>query len=165
MIYQRKLPSQMELRVVVFGHTALAISQSRPAGSKQYVDLRWEEVIEASAYAVPDDLKARCLEFMRIVGLAYAAFDILVDEDGNQTFLEANECGQFLYLEEKVPEVTILDAFCQYLASGSTQFEYQRSSGITLARYLATNDATECRELMARHWSESNKLSPFELAE
>jgi glutathione synthase/RimK-type ligase-like ATP-grasp enzyme len=165
MIYQHKLPSQMELRVVVFGHTAMAISQSRPAGSKRYVDLRWEEVIEASAYAVPDDLKARCLEFMKIVGLTYAAFDILVDEEGNQTFLEANECGQFLYLEEKVPEVTILDAFCQYLASGSTQFEYQRSSGITLARYLVTDDATECRELMARHWSESKKFSPFELAE
>ncbi|MDY1034231.1 hypothetical protein [Stenotrophomonas sp. CFBP8980] len=165
MIFQHKLKSHSELRVVVFGRTALAISQSRPVNSKGFVDLRWEEEVVATEYDVPPILKGMCLRFMAAVGINYAAFDILVDEDGGYTFLEANEAGQFLFLEEQVPSLPMLDAFCQYLASGSPDFEYRAGSGLTLAQYMATDDATDCRELIARHWRESDKFSPFELAE
>lgn len=165
MIYQHKLKSHSELRVVVFGRTALAISQSRPLNSKGFVDLRWEDEIVATEYDVPPVLKDMCLRFMAAVGINYAAFDILVDEDGSYTFLEANEAGQFLFLEEQVPSLPVLDAFCQYLASGSPDFEYCAGSGLTLAQYMATDDATDCRELIARHWRESDKFSPFELVD
>ena len=165
MIYQRKLLSVSELRVIVFGNTAMAISQNRSANSKGFVDLRWEDDVVAVEYDVPASLKEKCLLFMAAVGISYAAFDILVDDSGNYTFLEANEAGQFLYLEEQVPSLPMLDAFCQYLASGSPTFEFRERTNLSLAAYMATEDAIDCRELIARHWRESDKFSPFELAE
>ena len=54
----------------------------------------------------------------------YAAFDIAQAPDGGYVFIEANETGQFLFLEDLVPDLTILDAFCQFLASGDPAFRY-----------------------------------------
>jgi len=127
--------------------------------------LRWESNVEKRAYELPESVKRSCLDYLKHSGLSYAAIAFLVTEDNEFIFLEANESGQFLFLEDEVPTIPILDAFCQFLASGSSTFKYTKPSAVNLANYSATDDAQRCQRLFEEHWNNSDKSSPFELAD
>jgi len=51
-----------------------------------------------------------CKELARKLKLVHGSLDLIEEEDGSITFLEVNEMGQFLYLEERVPELSLLAA-------------------------------------------------------
>ena len=47
---------------------------------------------------------------------------------GDYVFLEVNEAGAFLWLEERLPELHLLDAFCEFLRQGTIAFEWTAST-------------------------------------
>jgi hypothetical protein len=77
---------------------------------------------------------------MRLGDPAFCCFDFTVTPGGDHVFLEANQMGQFLWVEEKVPELPMLDTMCAFLMSGDRVFE--RGS---LARRLSFGDYLETR--------------------
>jgi glutathione synthase/RimK-type ligase-like ATP-grasp enzyme len=165
--YQEHIKMQCELRVIVFGRSVFAIEQRRNATQVgNFADVRWEK-LEAVNYAVDDHLKGLLFEYMGVMGLGYAAFDVAMTPAGEYVFLESNECGQFLYLEECDPAIPILDAFCKYLASGDPYFEYDssQSATITLKGFDLSPDATTFDRERIAFEKKSSKLSPFELQE
>lgn len=166
MIYQELLPIRNEIRLIAFGRSSFAMNQVREAPVKRqgFVDIRYENV-DRHAFTVDARLAALCRRYMDATGLMYAAFDIAQAPDGDYVFIEANESGQFLFLEDLVPDLTILDAFCQFLASGDPDFRYRHDRGLRFAQFEKTDAAVRFHERYNAHMKESKVSSPFELAE
>jgi hypothetical protein len=75
---------------------------------------------------------------MNEMGLKYAAFDFMIDENGNWWFLECNESGQFLYLEYLIPEARLLEKFCHFLvkiAGMQVEQDLLNSADISIAAF------------------------------
>lgn len=133
-IYQELVPKACELRVTILGRqafTARVLSQETAAGKldwrRAYRELRME----------PAELPARvlehCFELMDRLAIVFGCFDFIVTPDGRYVFLEVNEMGQFLFVEEYTG-MPLLDAFCDFLIQGSPTFVWNRAAaGVAFA--------------------------------
>lgn len=166
MIYQEALNIESESRVIVFGRCHFALQQRRKhqPSAEGFLDIRYEDTVKRSEVVDPQ-LFDLCLAYMERLRLSYAAFDIAKTNDGRYVFLEANEAGQFLFLEDEHPDVPILDAFCQFLASGDPNFEYKSPAGLSLSSFEKTTEAAAFHTRYNKHMAESERTSPFELVE
>jgi glutathione synthase/RimK-type ligase-like ATP-grasp enzyme len=75
--------------------------------------------IRYEAETLSPELEARCREFVHGYGLQYGAIDLIVTPDGRHVFLENNPGGQFLFVEQLVPELRMLDAVADRLIAGA----------------------------------------------
>ncbi|HEX5461027.1 MAG TPA: hypothetical protein VFX20_13750 [Steroidobacteraceae bacterium] len=166
MIYQQYIPIEHEIRVTVFCANVFAILRTRSGVNKWgFCDIKYEDST-SRAIELPPRLRNKCLEFMRQAGLVFAAFDIAISTDGGEYFLECNEAGQFLFLEEIVPEIPLLDAFCRFLASGDSSYKYGRRKGeISLAEFDESEAGRSMQERLMASSRASKVFSPFELSE
>ena len=116
LIVQKKVVRAYEVRVIAFGGRIFAAKTVDASG---VVDSRMEtmtngfETMEPAS--LPNEIVEKCSAYMTRVGIDYGAFDFIVDEQGRWIFLECNEGGQFLYLEQYLPELNILEQFCLWL--------------------------------------------------
>jgi len=111
LIYQRFVPKQFELRVAVFGRACITAKLLSADDPDLLVDWRHPSkhpVIEP--YALPDSLRDCCFRMMDALGLVHGSFDIIVQPGGEFVFLEVNESGQCLWLEEDCDELPVLSA-------------------------------------------------------
>ena len=64
---------------------------------------------------------------MRKLNIKLACFDFVVDPDGNYWFLELNQQGQFLWIEEALPSMRMLELFVDFVeeeyGSGRTRLK------------------------------------------
>ena len=126
-IYQALVPKDHELRLTVMGQRVVGtkiLSQQTESGKmdwrRAYHELRMEPA------EVPDALRNACLALMDELGLVFGCFDIVVTPSGEYVFLEVNQMGQFLFLE-KYTRQPLLDMFCEFLAQGRVDFEWEET--------------------------------------
>jgi glutathione synthase/RimK-type ligase-like ATP-grasp enzyme len=93
MIVQRMMPGR-DVRVVAVGDQVFGASCETAAVDWRTVgaEVAWRE------WRVPRRLAERCSEYLAHTGLRYAAFD-LRDDGTRQWFLEANQAGEWMFLE------------------------------------------------------------------
>lgn len=124
-IFQAMVPKAFEVRVTCMGAQQFAVkldSQSRPASR---IDWRLEDMnLPMVPLPLPAEIAAACRSLMQRLGLVFGCFDFIVTPEGDYVFLEINQMGQFLWVEEVVPELPLLDAFCQFLISRDPDFRY-----------------------------------------
>lgn len=166
MIYQQALDLRNEIRIIAFGRSAFALNQIRTQTptADGFLDIRYENT-DKQAVTIDEALVARCHAYMDRLGLTYAAFDIAQLANGEYVFIEANEAGQFLFLEDQVAEIPILDAFSQFLASGDREFRYEKPGGLRLTDFELSDDAKQFHVRYDAHMKGSALTSPFELVE
>ena len=121
MMLQEYVPKRVELRITVVGSQVFAAeidSQSNPRSRDDWRahDLDREMYRE---YALPADIKARCVSLVRELHLCYGAFDVVVTPAGEYVFLEVNPNGQWLWIEDRTG-LPIADAIARYLAHGES---------------------------------------------
>jgi hypothetical protein len=79
------------------------------------------------------------LEFARKSGICFGSADFAVDKDGQWWFLEINEQGQFLWLDQLNPQARTLEKFCAFITApeGSTEpLENRQGLFPTFSDYL-----------------------------
>jgi len=99
-IYQSNIPKQFELRVTVVGTTVFAVRIDSQATNGAEQD--WRLAIGDVTYTLfelPASVLQRLLRLHHSFGLAYGAYDFIVDASGEYIFLEVNPLGQWLWLE------------------------------------------------------------------
>ncbi len=143
-IFQPCLAKEFELRVTVMGAACFAarLSDGHIKG-RQAIDWKLDlKKLEIAPYALPDDLRTTCLTLMRRLGLVFGCIDIIRTAAGEWVFLEVNEMGQFLWVEELLPEMPLLAAFAAFLQDGSPEFRWSppQSRQPTMAEYRASAD-------------------------
>lgn len=134
MIYQQEIPKLCEYRIVFFGDAIFSFRIDSQDEDEAKLD--WRAVsyrtLNISIKNVPNDLIEKIKHFIRVSGLAYGSFDFIQKQDGSFVFLEINESGQFLWLEEQCPEIPLLDYFCQFLIAGRFDW-FSQSRAQTIA--------------------------------
>jgi hypothetical protein len=129
-IYQELVAKDFELRVTVIGERVFAakvLSQATSSGRldwrKSYHELRME------ACEVSPELAEGCRGMLRRLGLVFGCFDFIVTPDGEPIFLEVNEGGQFLFVEQYTGQ-PLLDAFAELLLHARIDFPWEPAIGL-----------------------------------
>jgi len=118
--FQEYIPKQYELRVTVIGESVFAARIDSQDDARTQVDCRdMSADVRYSAVQLPEDLERRCRTFVRSYGLAFSALDLIVTPEGEYVFLENNPCGQFLFIEQLVPEYRLFEAVADLLSKES----------------------------------------------
>jgi hypothetical protein len=126
-VYQEKVNKQYEARVTFFGATAVAVALDSQAHAASRLD--WRVVnnrrLPMRQVALPDNVYRACRQLMARLGIVQGSFDFAVDEEGQWIFFEVNEAGQFLWLEDNLPDLPLLEITSQFLAAPSADFQWE----------------------------------------
>lgn len=119
-LFQEYIPKLHELRVTIIGGRAFAArihSQQDRRTATDYRDFSVE--IPYKAETLSAEVEERCVAFVRSYGLEFGAMDLVVTPQGELVFLENNPGGQFLFVEQLVPELKMTDAVSELLAKAA----------------------------------------------
>jgi glutathione synthase/RimK-type ligase-like ATP-grasp enzyme len=125
-IFQKEIKKSYELRVTCFGDYLVAAKLNSQDHSEGLIDWRaippGKMIIEP--YILPPDIADKIRLFMRRMGLVFGALDFIVTHEGEYIFLEVNEQGQFLWIEDYNSEFKMLDIFVQFLINKSVLYHW-----------------------------------------
>ena len=149
-IFQKKIAKAFELRVTYFGTYPVAIklcSQEHPQGQIDWRAIPDEELV-TQPYELPDEINNKCKALMDAFGLLFGCFDFIVTPDNEYYFLEINEQGQFLWIEDLNPDIKMLDIFTEFLIAKNKQFIYKENkNAISLSDFSMKVSAIKTKAL------------------
>lgn len=102
-IFQKYINKKYELRITVIGEKLFIVKINSQLLSESSVD--WRRRPDRELYDVGEissETRRKLLNLHKGLGLIYAAYDFVVDEDGHEIFIECNPSGQWLWLEKSV---------------------------------------------------------------
>src|SRR5262249_49173118 len=122
-IYQEKIEKQFDVRMVIMGHRVYSFALHNP---KRALDWRQDAGlgnIQVEIVATPPEIERSILAFAGKAGICFGSVDFAVDKGGQWWFLEINEQGQFLWLDQFNPQARTLEKFCAFVTApeGSAQ--------------------------------------------
>lgn len=134
-IYQELIPKSYELRITAMGKHLFPVKLESQAVDSGRSDWRAAtEEIPLSLEELPAGVATACRAIMIDLGIVFGCFDFIVTPGGDYVFVEVNESGAFLWLEEQRSEFLLLDSFCELLRQGRPDFSLpHRSSAVRLA--------------------------------
>lgn len=120
-IFQELIQAVREYRITMFGAHCISVTVTSEHAHDNLHDWRAgrHDTVQVRPASIPIALRERLQRFMTACQLAFGAFDILETADGQFYFLEVNEAGQFLWIEQSNPEVSLLKPFCDFLIGRS----------------------------------------------
>jgi hypothetical protein len=125
-IYQKHVLKKADVRITFFGSTYQAVriwSQRSSLGTVDFrSDMRNESPMEAMV--LEPEFLDRCMELSSQLGLLHGSYDFVEQPDGSLVFLELNEMGQFLWLEERLPELPLLSMFAAFSLDPRFDFRF-----------------------------------------
>jgi len=127
-IYQEFLDKDFELRVTVIGRSVFAARLDSQKDGYYLTDWRANQIdndIACEPYNLPEEIEEKCLALMGRLGLVFGCIDIVVTPTGEHVFLEVNEMGQFVWVEDLCPALPLLDCFVKFLISRDPGYRYQ----------------------------------------
>jgi glutathione synthase/RimK-type ligase-like ATP-grasp enzyme len=130
-IFQKEVKKKYELRVTCFGDYLVAAKLNSQVHADGLIDWRAirSEQMAIEPYDLPEAVANKIRKFMRTIGIVFGSFDFIVTPEGDYIFLEVNEQGQFLWIEEYNPSFKMLDIFIQFLMQKRVDFKWD-SNGI-----------------------------------
>jgi hypothetical protein len=165
-IYQQLIPKAFELRITIMGRCILAAKIS--SQDTEHGRLDWRRApdeIKTGPFDLPPAIADLCLRLMARLGIVFGCFDFIVTPEGDYVFLEVNEAGQFLFLEQET-RLPLLDRFSEFLLRGRADFVgHQGREEIRYADVLA-NAKAEIEKARVIHcptpefFSNDNRKSP-----
>lgn len=119
-LFQPNVPKAYELRVTVIGDRVFAARIDSQDDSRTFIDSRdMSAEIPYQVADLPQHVAQRCLDFVHSYGLTFGAIDLIFTPDGRYVFLENNPVGQFLFVEQLVPELDMTGHVAQVLVNGA----------------------------------------------
>lgn len=144
-IYQRRIAKSYEVRSTFFGDREVSVSidsQRHPYGKED-----WRSAINLEGYlsgmTLPADIREKCRSLMSLMSLEMACFDFIVDQQGDYYFLELNQQGQFLWVEQQCPGIPMLDTFVSFIADEAKDGAHAR---LSVSQVMATPAYEEIAE-------------------
>ena len=152
-IYQKEVQKKYELRIVYFGGHLVAAKLNSQSHDESKMDWRAIDAqkLQLEPYSLPDNLAKQIRQFMRQLGLVFGSLDFIVTPEGDYVFLEVNEQGQFLWLEEFSPDLCMLDIFINFLLNPSNHFHWNRRNKTHSIKRYSAAVAPLLQQNMQRH--------------
>ncbi|GAB3357762.1 hypothetical protein [Lysobacter tyrosinilyticus] len=142
-IYQSLVDKDYELRITVMGRSIFASRIDSQQDGYYLTDWRANvsrNPIRSRRHQLPAHIEQQCLALVERMGLVFGCIDVIVTPEGDYIFLEINEMGQFLWLEQEDPDVPLLDCFTRFLHSRNRRFQYEAGKPVcSFAEFLASD--------------------------
>lgn len=126
-LFQKEIKKKYELRVTCFGDYLVAAKLNSQVHRDGKID--WRAIpsgeLEIEPYYLPESLAQSIRTFMKRMGLVFGSLDFIVNEEHEYVFLEVNEQGQFLWIEEMNNDFQMLDIFINFLINKSRSFQWE----------------------------------------
>lgn len=117
--FQQYIDKKFELRVTVIGDKVFCAKIYSQDDERTRVDSRdMSADIRYRSFKLPSDIETMCRDFVHSYQLQYGALDIIVTPDDEYVFLENNPAGQFWYVQQLVPELSMMEALADCLIRG-----------------------------------------------
>jgi glutathione synthase/RimK-type ligase-like ATP-grasp enzyme len=115
-IYQEMIVKDSDIRMVLLGTTVFSYSLQTPKKSIDWRQDAGQGLITVQCIDTPPEVEKAVLAFANQAGITFGSFDFAVDSTtGKWWFLEVNEEGQFLWLDEFNPAARIQEKFLAFL--------------------------------------------------
>lgn len=126
-IYQHYVEKLYELRITCFGSYISAIKIDSQKNNITKTDWRKTLVsnLELSEVEIPNHIKSLIILYMKKMNIVFGCFDFIVTPEEEYIFLEVNEQGQFLWVEDILPQTHYLDIFCSFMMNRSFDFTWK----------------------------------------
>ncbi len=150
-IYQRYIEKRCDVRVTVIGKHLFAMSMDQGTQGA-YVDWRShsrEAAFRATAMTLPGPVEAMLRNFMREMGLVFGCIDLVVDKQGDFHFLEVNQAGQFLFMEDMLPAYPVLQCMTELLIGGRTDASIVGMAPVSMDAFWHSDSYAALREQVA----------------
>lgn len=119
--FQEYIPKQYELRVTVVGDKLFAAKIHSQEDERTAIDSRdMSAEILYEAVELPRSIHKLCLKYVKSYNLNYSAMDIIVTPDNEYVFLENNPNGQFMYIQQLIPEFALFETLMDNLIEGAS---------------------------------------------
>lgn len=117
-LFQALVPKRCDVRGVVLGDRVLAAEIHSQAHPDSALDFRRRYALGETKYVVaslPRWVETAVLAVHRTLGLVMGCFDLIATPDGRWVFLETNQMGQFLWLQDQLPELRLVEGVADLL--------------------------------------------------
>jgi hypothetical protein len=138
-IFQQFVAKKYELRIFIFGRNYVAAQIT----DQDDIDWRISHRMKLSPCRLSSEIESKLMQFMDEMGLVTGSVDMIVTSEGEHFFLEINEQGQFLWLEQMNEEIRVLGPFARFLASYDKEEPLQHDKDISLRDYFASPSFSE----------------------
>ena len=141
-IYQRHIDKVFDVRITVIGCQLFAVKMQKASG-EAYFDWRphsYDDDMRTELFTVSAGLEAKLRDLMARLGIVFGCIDLVVDRNDEVYFLEVNQAGQFLFVEESTPELQVLRAMTAMLSSGRVDYSIADCADVKFSDYLRTDD-------------------------
>ncbi len=121
-IYQEMVRKEFDVRMVLMGEKIYSYALTN---TKKALDWRQDAGfghVKADIIDTPPEVAKGVLAFARQSGICFGSLDFGVDAQGQWWFLEINEQGQFLWIDQFNRSARLLEKFCAFVTApeGST---------------------------------------------
>ncbi|MEM9340685.1 MAG: MvdC/MvdD family ATP grasp protein [Bacteroidota bacterium] len=118
--FQEYIAKKFELRVTIIGEHVFAAKIDSQQSELTKIDFRdFSAEIQYEPFDLTDEMKVRCRDFVHSYDLQYGAMDIIVTPEDEYVFLENNPGGEFLFVQQLVPEFNMMETLADYLIKGA----------------------------------------------
>ena len=120
-IFQERIKKKSDLRITVIGKKVFAAEITTDDSESDNPDWRAidNKFLKYKTFPVTPKLENFCIEFLEYLGLAYGAFDFILDKNDEVLFLEVNPSGQWGWIEHETG-LPITRAIAELLIKGYT---------------------------------------------
>lgn len=144
-IFQRYIDKKLDIRVTVIGDRMYAMEILRKNGGAL---LDWRDsIMEEQSVMRPcrlgQPVEKKITSLMRRLGIVFGCIDLVVDHDDNVFFLEVNQAGQFLFVEDKVSSTPLLRAITAMLIEGRCDYSIDTCKEVSLSDYFSSEEYQE----------------------
>jgi glutathione synthase/RimK-type ligase-like ATP-grasp enzyme len=116
-IYQEMVVKQYDVRTVLLGPTVYSYSLHNPKGALDWRQDAGQGLVEVRSIETPPEVEKAVLSFAQKAGISFGSLDFAIDAEGRWWFLEINEEGQFLWLDEFNSGLGVQQKFLAFLTS------------------------------------------------
>lgn len=143
-IFQRLVEKDYEIRLTIMGDNMIPVKIYDYPNELAALDWRSAAVngVKYELTTLPKHIIEKSRNLMKKLGISFACLDFIVDKVGNYHFLEVNPSGQFLWLEDRLPSVPVLNQFCDFLISSATS-AWKSDTTVNLAEFDDFNQTTK----------------------
>lgn len=136
-IYQSFIAKKSELRVTFFGQSYFAVRIFSQERLESKIDFRADVCgpVRTERALLNSDCLDMCNRFAHKLGILHGSLDLIERPDGGITFLEVNEMGQYLFLEEWVPELRLLAAAVEFARKPTSDFVFRPTPELARITY------------------------------
>jgi hypothetical protein len=116
-IFQQRIAKSFDVRTVLMGQSVSSFALRTPDGALDWRPQAALRKICVDPIATPADVEKALLNFAQKTGVCFGSIDFAVDANGAWWFLEINEQGQFLWLDQFHPAARLQQKFCAFLTA------------------------------------------------